>query len=126
MKRKEFVVIGMGQFGSNVAKTLASSGAMVMIIDKNEQALEMVANHPEDYYDIIFMDVQMPRLNGYDAAREIRHKRREYYRRVPIIAMTANAFADDVKEAIGTGMNEHIAKPLDWKALARVLQKWVK
>ena len=45
MKRKEFVVIGMGQFGSNVAKTLASSGAMVMIIDKNEQALEMVADH---------------------------------------------------------------------------------
>lgn len=105
---------------------LAITGLAVERASDGAQALEMVANHPEDYYDIIFMDVQMPRLNGYDAAREIRQKRREYYRRVPIIAMTANAFADDVKEAIGNGMNEHIAKPLDWKALARVLQKWVK
>ena len=105
---------------------LAITGLAVERASDGAQALEMVANHPEDYYDIIFMDVQMPRLNGYDAAREIRHKRREYYRQVPIIAMTANAFADDVKEAIRNGMNEHIAKPLDWKALARVLQKWVK
>ena len=107
-------------------RILAITGLAVERAADGAQALEMVANHPEDYYDIIFMDVQMPRLNGYEDAREIRHKRCEYYRRVPIIALTANAFADDVKEAIRNGMNEHIAKPLDWKALAMVLQKWIK
>ncbi|MGM9579965.1 MAG: hybrid sensor histidine kinase/response regulator [Anaerovibrio sp.] len=105
---------------------LGMTGLAVERAADGAEAVEMLEKHPEGYYDMIFMDVQMPRLNGYEAAREIRRKRREYYRQVPIVAMTANAFADDVKEAARNGMNEHIAKPLDWKELARVLQKWIK
>jgi CheY-like chemotaxis protein len=76
-------------------------------------------------YDIIFMDIQMPKMNGYDATRAIRNLGCNYCKSVPIIAMTANAFAEDVQAAFSAGMNEHIAKPLDLKSLATVLNKWI-
>jgi CheY-like chemotaxis protein len=88
-------------------------------------AVDMVREHPEVQYDIIFMDVQMPKMNGYDATRAIRSMDNDYCKSVPIIAMTANAFAEDVQAALSAGMNEHIAKPLDLKSLATVLNRWV-
>jgi CheY-like chemotaxis protein len=72
------------------------------------------------------MDIMMPKMNGYDAARAIRSMNREYCRRVPIIAMTANAFAEDVQAAKTVGMNGHIAKPLEVRALIATLEKWLK
>lgn len=85
-----------------------------------------MVNHCTDgYYDIIFMDIQMPRINGYDATRAIRSINRSYCKQIPIIAMTANAFAEDVHAAKTVGMNEHIAKPLDFNTLAKVLKKWI-
>ena len=77
------------------------------------------------YYDLILMDIQMPKMNGYDAARAIRAMDRHYCKQVPIVAMTANAFAEDVYAAKTAGMNEHIAKPLDLSTLARILKKWI-
>ncbi len=77
-----------------------------------------------DYYACI-IDRKMPEMNGYDAARVIRSMDRAYCKRIPIIAMTANAFAEDVQAARAVGMNEHIAKPLDLKALAKTLRKWL-
>ena len=74
---------------------------------------------------MIFMDIQMPRMNGYDATRAIRAMDRNYCRQVPIVAMTANAFAEDVHAAKTVGMNEHIAKPLDLNTLAKILKKWI-
>ena len=76
-------------------------------------------------FDIIFMDIQMPKLNGYDATRAIRAMNRDYCRQIPIIAMTANAFAEDVQAAKTVGMNEHIAKPLDMNMLAKTLRRWL-
>ena len=67
----------------------------------------------------------MSRLNGYDAARAIRAIDRSYCKQVPIIAMTANAFAEDVQAVKTVGMNEHIAKPPDLEALARTLRRWL-
>ena len=67
----------------------------------------------------------MSRLNGYDAARAIRAIDRSYCKQVPIIAMTANAFEEDVQAVKTVGMNEHIAKPLDLEALARTLRRWL-
>lgn len=64
-------------------------------------------------------------MNGYDAAREIRAMERDYCRQIPIIAMTANAFAEDVHAAKTAGMNEHIAKPLDMNTLAKALTRWL-
>ena len=77
------------------------------------------------YFDVIFMDIQMPKMNGYDATRAIRAMNRDYCKQVPIIAMTANAFAEDVHAAKTVGMNEHIAKPLDLNILEKTLRKWL-
>lgn len=88
-------------------------------------AVEMIENAEPDYYDLVLMDIQMPKMNGYEATRVIRAMDKQWTRRLPIIAMTANAFAEDVQAAKGAGMNEHIAKPLDLNALARVVTKWI-
>ena len=88
-------------------------------------AVDRLASCEDGYYDLVFMDIQMPQMNGYDATRAIRSMSRSYCKSVPIIAMTANAFAEDVQSARTVGMNEHIAKPLDIPTLARILEKWI-
>ena len=95
------------------------------VIDGTE-AIDKMTECEDGYYDIIFMDIQMPKMNGYDATRAIRAMDRNYCRQIPIVAMTANAFAEDVQAAKTVGMNEHIAKPLDLKALSRTLNRWMK
>ena len=88
-------------------------------------AVDMISACEDGYYDLIFMDIQMPQMNGYDATRAIRAMERSYCKQIPIIAMTANAFAEDVQAAKTVGMNEHIAKPLDIKVLAKTLNRWL-
>ena len=104
---------------------LKTTGLMIEHAADGTEAVEKVSGCADGYYDIIFMDIQMPRMNGYDATRAIRAMDRNYCRQVPIVAMTANAFAEDVQAAKTVGMNEHIAKPLDLKVLARTLDKWL-
>ena len=77
-------------------------------------------------FDIILMDIQMPVMNGYEATRAIRSLDKEYAKNIPIIAMTANVFQDDIMKAIESGMNEHVTKPVDMKLVCRILQKWLK
>ena len=89
------------------------------------EAVSMMEGCVDGYYSIVFMDIQMPNLNGYDAAKCIRAMERDYCRKVPIVAMTANAFAEDVQAARAVGMNEHIAKPLDLRILTRVMKRWI-
>ena len=89
------------------------------------EAVEMVKRNADGYYNIIFMDIQMPKMNGYDSSRAIRNLGLPYCESVPIVAMTANAFADDVHSAFEAGMNEHISKPIDFNALSKVLSKWI-
>ena len=89
------------------------------------EAVDMMTASEEGYYDIVFMDIQMPKMNGYDATRAIRAMNRNYCKQIPIVAMTANAFAEDVQAAKTVGMNEHIAKPLDLKSLAKTLNRWL-
>lgn len=76
------------------------------------------------YYDAILMDLRMPEMNGYEATEKIRAMERENTRQIPIIAMTADAFSDDVKACLDCGMNGHIAKPLDIPELLRMLEKY--
>ena len=107
------------------AEILGMTGIQVERVVDGLMAVDRMDDCPEGYYDIIFMDIQMPVMNGYDAARAIRAMDRRYCREVPIIAMTANAFAEDVQAARTVGMNGHIAKPLDFVMLAGVLKKWL-
>ena len=84
-------------------------------------ALSMLKNAPAGYYDLVLMDIQMPHMNGYQAARAIRALPDERSR-IPIIAMTANAFKEDKEAAFAAGMNDYIIKPVD---IASLLQKLV-
>ncbi|MCR5584311.1 MAG: response regulator [Lachnospiraceae bacterium] len=88
-------------------------------------AVNMFTTSPFGYYDIVFMDVIMPVMNGYDATIAIRASDRPDSSETPIIAMTANAFASDIREALEAGMNDHIAKPIDNEYLAKVLVKYL-
>ena len=102
-------------------------GMTCVTIDSAENgkiAVEKVMEAPEKWYDLIFMDIQMPIMNGYEATAAIRALAGSRGK-VPIIAMTANAFAEDVQLAKNTGMNEHIAKPLDLNKLNDVLKQWL-
>ena len=90
------------------------------------EALEKFLAAPEGYYDLIFMDIQMPTMNGYEAARAIRAASRSDAVRIPIIAITANAFSEDVKMALAAGMNAHIAKPFELKLLKKIIRQWLK
>lgn len=89
------------------------------------EAVEKVRNSPEGYYDIILCDIQMPVMNGYIATTKIRELGRLDVKRMPIVAMTANAFAEDKQKALDVGMNEHISKPIDIQNLFEVLHKFL-
>ncbi len=91
-----------------------------------EEAVRKLAASPDGYYSIIFMDVQMPNMNGYQAAKAIRSMDRAYAKEIPVIAMTANAFAEDIMNCKKAGMNEHLTKPIDVDMLARTLENYVK
>ena len=88
-------------------------------------AVEAFSASSPGTFDAILMDVQMPIMNGYDATREIRALSREDAASIPVIAMTANAFAEDVKDALDAGMNDHIAKPIDIEIIKRILSKYL-
>ncbi|MCR5823675.1 MAG: response regulator [Lachnospiraceae bacterium] len=88
-------------------------------------AVDMFAASDKDYYDVIFMDIQMPIMGGYEATRLIRKMRRKEAKTIPIIALTANAFVSDINEAKDAGMNEHLAKPVDFEKLCITLSKFL-
>ena len=103
------------------AEMLALLGARVESVENGRLAVEAVCSHPPYYYDIVFMDIQMPVLNGYDAAKEIRGCGMKSIGDLPIIAMTADAFAEDAKLARLAGMNGHLAKPISIEQLKGAL-----
>ena len=103
---------------------LGMTGVTVETAENGKIAVEKVAAAPENWYSLVLMDIQMPVMNGYEATAAIRSLAGSRGK-VPIIAMTANAFAEDVQLAKNTGMNEHIAKPLDLNKLNDVLKQWL-
>ena len=103
---------------------IGMTGVTIDSAENGKIAVEKVMEAPEKWYDLIFMDIQMPIMNGYEATAAIRALAGSRGK-VPIIAMTANAFAEDVQLAKNTGMNEHIAKPLDLNKLNDVLKQWL-
>ena len=90
------------------------------------QAVEMLAASPDGYYSMIFTDIQMPVMDGYEAAKRIRAMNRPYAYEIPIVAMSANAFNEDILKSRQAGMNDHIAKPIDIDALIKMLITYVK
>ena len=97
-------------------------GASCVIYPDGQKLVEAFANVKEGDYDAILMDVQMPVMNGLDATRAIRHGENPLGKTIPIIAMTANAFSEDVQNCLNAGMNAHVSKPLDIETLERTLK----
>ncbi len=104
---------------------LAVEGADCVLVENGQMALERFRDAREGEFDAILMDVQMPVMNGYDATRAIRALERRDAGQIPIIAMTANAFAEDEKEALAAGMNVHLAKPINIELLKEVIVQYL-
>ena len=108
------------------AELLREAGFAVEVAPDGSVAVEKMREAKDGQYDLILMDVQMPLLNGYEATRQIRAMDRNYCKQIPILAMTANAFDEDRREAIAAGMNGHLAKPIDLKVLLKTLSEILK
>lgn len=109
-----------------LAKVLMATGILVEKAKNGREALEFVKSRPAGYFDIIFMDIHMPFMNGYETAKAIRAVEQDKGEgRAMVIAMTASAFKEDVIAAKMAGMDGHIAKPIDFKQLKEMLEKWL-
>ena len=104
---------------------LEEAGFTVDVAENGRIAADMVEQSEPGYYRAVLMDVQMPEMNGYEATRRIRGFQNPELASIPIIAMTANAFTEDREEALKSGMNAHVSKPLDVQVLFETLDKIV-
>ena len=102
---------------------LGDAGFTTEVANNGQIAVDMLKKSEPGYYKLILMDVQMPVMGGYEATRTIRQLENKQLASIPIIAMTANAFEEDKKEALECGMNGHIAKPIDIAVLLSTLDK---
>lgn len=124
---RRFLLVDDNELNREIGQEiLQMMGAKVELACNGQEAIDILYSTPEGQYDAVFMDVQMPVKNGYEATRELRAGARLDLHSLPIFAMTANAFADDVQDALDAGMNAHIAKPLDITTLNRVLDRYLK
>ena len=107
------------------SELLGDEGLVLDWAENGQTCVEMFQSSPVGYYDAVLMDVRMPIMGGYESTQVIRSLERED-RDLPIIAMTADAFAEDVKRALDCGMNAHVAKPIDVREVMRLLEKYIK
>ena len=104
---------------------LSSIGLILEWAENGQMCLDKFKESPEGFYDAVLMDIRMPVMNGYQATEEIRKLNRSDAD-IPIIAMTADAFAEDIQKCLESGMNAHIAKPIDIQEVCRQLEKYMK
>ncbi len=104
---------------------LSEEGFLVESVQDGSLAVDAIKNHPAWYYDLVLMDIQMPVMNGYEAARLIRAMGREDSTGLPIIALSANAHDEDKKKSMESGMNSHVAKPFDIDHLVKTINRYV-
>jgi len=104
---------------------LEANGFTVDRVSDGAECVEKLQKSVAKYYDLVLMDIQMPIMDGYEATRAIRALKSTHKARIPIIAMTANVFDEDKRNAFEAGMNDHISKPIDVKAMIRTLAKYL-
>ena len=102
---------------------LTDQGTELTVVHNGRQAVDLFQSSPAGTFDAILMDIMMPVMNGLDASRIIRGLDRLDAGRIPIIAMTANAFREDAEECFEAGMNAHLAKPLEMKKMTAVIAR---
>lgn len=123
---KKVLIVEDNALNAEIAQVmLEQAGAIVEIASNGEKAVEKFVSSEQGEYAVILMDIMMPVMNGYEAARKIRGMEREDAKRIPIIAMSANAFQEDVMECKAAGMNRHLAKPVNEKKLLLAIEEYL-
>ena len=126
LRGKHVLVVEDNELNSEILCTiLKDEGMIVDTAFDGQQAVDIIRESAEYEYDLIFMDIMMPKMDGLEATREIRNIGSSDCNTVPIIAMSANAFEEDVKKSIASGMNAHLSKPLDIVNMMDVMQKYL-
>ena len=122
---RRILLVEDNEINMEIARTLLEfRNASVDGACNGQQAVEMFRSSPQNHYDAVLMDVRMPVMDGIAATQAIRGLDRPDAKTIPIIAMTANAFAEDVKKSLDVGMNAHLSKPVDLNALEQTLQRF--
>lgn len=123
---KRILLVEDNEMNREIARDILEDyGIYVEEADDGDTAVSMVKNSEHGFYNAILMDVQMPRMNGYEATMAIRELEDIELASIPIIAMTANAFEEDRKRALAVGMNEHLSKPIDITKLVQTLDRFI-
>ena len=107
-----------------VKEILKDTGLNITCAETGREALEIFENSTDGTYQMILMDIQMPVMDGYEAARRIRACGHSQSMKIPIIACSADAFTEDVNKALAAGMNDHISKPIDYEKLCHILNQY--
>ncbi len=124
MKGRLFLIVEDNEINSEIlSEMLKIEGASSELAVNGQEAVDMFLRSEPGHYDMIFMDVQMPVMNGYDATRKIRASEHPEAKTIPIAAMTANTFDEDVRDALESGMNAHLGKPIDMTAVKELVGK---
>ena len=127
LKTRHLLVVEDNELNQEIAvEVLKSAGFEVELASDGSEAVELLKNTEPGQIDVVLMDVQMPIMDGYEATRQIRKSTRPDLAAIPIIAMTANAFEEDRQMAFSSGMNDHVAKPLDVKLLLATIKKFLR
>ncbi len=123
---KRLLLVEDNEINREIARELiGETGIQIDEACDGEEAVRMVSESKERYYDMILMDIQMPKMDGYEATKAIRSLDRHDIAALPIIAMTANAFEEDVRAALRAGMNEHFAKPINIMRFEQMMHKYL-
>ena len=126
-KGKKILLVEDNSLNQEIAvAVLEGAGFVVEIADDGNVAVEKMAAAKPGQYDLVLMDVQMPKMNGYEATKRIRAMQAPYCRQIPIIAMTANAFEEDKALALQAGMNDYLSKPIQIDKMLKVIRKMLK
>lgn len=123
---KKILLVEDNELNTEIAAELITmTGALVDTVENGQLAIEKFSTSPDHHYDLIFMDIQMPVMNGHEATNAIRQLDRPDAKTIPIISMSANTFPDDIRLAMASGMNDHIPKPLNLAHLSDIMEKWM-
>ena len=123
---RHLLLVEDNELNLEIAKELISAtNVQIDTAVNGQEALDKVSSSAPGYYSLVLMDIRMPIMDGYEACRRIRRINRPDLQDLPVIAMTADAFAEDRQQALDAGMNGHISKPIDLRELYNILEKYL-
>ena len=126
-RKRKLLLVEDNPLNREIARTLLTEeGFVIDEVTNGQEAIDRISQSTEGEYALILMDIQMPIMDGYETAKAIRNMKNPLHARIPIIAMTANAFDEEKKRALSCGMNGHISKPIDIDVLFNTIEGIIK